>query len=443
MVTHSDAPMYNLRAVVQETGLKADTLRAWERRYGLPVPNRSKGGHRLYSRRDIEILKWLVNRVDEGLSISRAVEFWRKLESEGEDPIADSLPPHLGQVRTYVDSGSSLEELQEAWVEACLRFDERAAENAINQAFALFPVETVTHRILQKTLTEVGEKWFSGEVSIQQEHFTSQLTIRRLNTLIAATPAPNRLERVIVACPPSEQHTISLLLMTLGLRRAGFQVYYFGADTPVDQMDGAIEKIQPNLVISTAQQLSSAAGLYSMAHALKEQTIPFAYGGRIFNIAPDLKIRIPGHFLGEELPETFAQIEQIVGTSIIADDGVPVENQYSQAYEHLRNYIQRIADGVLNRIPSNGTAENGSRSFLDHLNRSLLSALKIGNLDLLDYELEWLDNLIENRPDSSLRLKHVLQEYISEAQENLGPNAQLITEWLQERINHTGQGSTS
>jgi hypothetical protein len=136
-----------------------------------------------------------------------------------------------------------------------------------------------------------------------------------------------------------------------------------------------------------------------MALALQEQTIPFAYGGRIFNIAPDLLPRIPGHFLGVELPETFAQIEQIVGTSIIADDGVPVENQYSQAYERLRNNIQRITNGILSRIPSNGAAENGSMSFLDHLNRSLLSALKIGNLDLLDYELEWLDNLIENRPE--------------------------------------------
>jgi DNA-binding transcriptional MerR regulator len=435
--------MYNLRAVVQETGLKADTLRAWERRYGLPVPNRSKGGHRLYSRRDIEILKWLVNRVDEGLSISRAVELWRKLESEGEDPIADSLPLHLGQVRTYVDSGSNLEELQGAWMGACLQFDERAAEIAINQAFALFPLETVTHLILQKTLAEVGEKWFSGEVSVQQEHFISQLTIRRLNTLIAAAPAPDRLERVIVACPPSEQHTIPLLMITLGLRRAGFQVYYFGANTPVDQLDGAVDKIQPNLVLSTAQQLSSASGLYSMALALQEQTIPFAYGGRIFNIAPNLLPRIPGHFLGMELPETFAQIEQIVGTSIIADDGVPVENQYSQAYERLRNNIQRITNGILSRIPSNGAAENGSMSFLDHLNRSLLSALKIGNLDLLDYELEWLDNLIENRPESSLRLKHILEEYISGAQENLGSDAQLITEWFQERISHTKQGSTS
>jgi DNA-binding transcriptional MerR regulator len=50
----NQTPTYNLKAVVQETGLKPDTLRAWERRYGQPQPQRTLGGHRLYSQQDIE-----------------------------------------------------------------------------------------------------------------------------------------------------------------------------------------------------------------------------------------------------------------------------------------------------------------------------------------------------------------------------------------------------
>ena len=53
-------PIYNLKAVIQETGLGPETLRAWERRYGLLKPQRSPGGHRLYSQYDIDMLKWLV-----------------------------------------------------------------------------------------------------------------------------------------------------------------------------------------------------------------------------------------------------------------------------------------------------------------------------------------------------------------------------------------------
>ena len=69
----SEAPAFNLKAVVRETGLKPDTIRAWERRYGVLSPGRSNGGYRLYSERDIATLRWLKNQVDAGVSISRAV----------------------------------------------------------------------------------------------------------------------------------------------------------------------------------------------------------------------------------------------------------------------------------------------------------------------------------------------------------------------------------
>ena len=58
----SKTPIYNLKVVLKETGLKPDVLRAWERRYGIPTPERSQGGHRLYSEFDIALLKWLVVR---------------------------------------------------------------------------------------------------------------------------------------------------------------------------------------------------------------------------------------------------------------------------------------------------------------------------------------------------------------------------------------------
>ena len=86
----STTPAFNLKVVLKETGLAADTLRAWERRYGLPVPQRSAGGHRLYSQRDIETIKWLMKRQEDGLSISRAVDLWNEQIASGTDPLAGS-----------------------------------------------------------------------------------------------------------------------------------------------------------------------------------------------------------------------------------------------------------------------------------------------------------------------------------------------------------------
>src|SRR5512134_3649739 len=88
----SITPAYNLKAVLKETGIAADTLRAWERRYGLPMPQRSAGGHRLYSQRDIETIKWLMKRQADGLSISRAVDLWNEQIGSGTDPLAGLGP---------------------------------------------------------------------------------------------------------------------------------------------------------------------------------------------------------------------------------------------------------------------------------------------------------------------------------------------------------------
>ena len=82
MPRRNEVPTFNMKVVVQETGLTPDTLRAWERRYGMPRPERTEGGHRLYSQYEIDMLKWLIVRQEEGLSISNAVDLWRRLEAE-------------------------------------------------------------------------------------------------------------------------------------------------------------------------------------------------------------------------------------------------------------------------------------------------------------------------------------------------------------------------
>src|SRR5512145_2746366 len=91
----STTPAFNLKVVLKETGIAADTLRAWERRYGLPMPQRSAAGHRLYSQRDIETIKWLLKRQAEGLSISRAVDLWNEQMASGSDPLAVPILPAL------------------------------------------------------------------------------------------------------------------------------------------------------------------------------------------------------------------------------------------------------------------------------------------------------------------------------------------------------------
>jgi DNA-binding transcriptional MerR regulator len=168
MATTNKTPIYNLKAVVRETGLKPDTLRAWERRYSVPTPQRTESGHRLYSQHDIDTLKWLLERQAEGMSISRAIELWRRLEMEGQDPADMVAAPGMHrQSEAHFSSLSGdhaplgengvLPQLREAWIGACLTFDETRAEQLLSQAFALFPPKPSVSTSSRRDSTRSGQ----------------------------------------------------------------------------------------------------------------------------------------------------------------------------------------------------------------------------------------------------------------------------------------------
>lgn len=81
------APTYSIGAVSEIVGVEASTLRMWERRYGVVTPQRSSGGQRLYTRRQVDLLRFVVARTREGM---RPVDAHRMLERHG---AAALVPP--------------------------------------------------------------------------------------------------------------------------------------------------------------------------------------------------------------------------------------------------------------------------------------------------------------------------------------------------------------
>jgi DNA-binding transcriptional MerR regulator len=69
---HRNLPVYTVSAVQRMLGIPAPTLRNWEERYGLVKPERSGGGHRLYTRSQVEQLRFVRERIDEGVQAAEA-----------------------------------------------------------------------------------------------------------------------------------------------------------------------------------------------------------------------------------------------------------------------------------------------------------------------------------------------------------------------------------
>src|SRR3954452_18350215 len=74
-VTHvaaAGAGPYRINVAAELCGIPAATLRAWERRYGVPVPRRTASAYRLYTREDVELLRRMRDLVEEGVSPAEA-----------------------------------------------------------------------------------------------------------------------------------------------------------------------------------------------------------------------------------------------------------------------------------------------------------------------------------------------------------------------------------
>ena len=409
MSSNNHIPTFNMKVVVHETGLKPDTLRAWERRYGMPNPKRTRGGHRLYSQYEIDMLNWLVARQGEGMSISHAVELWQQLQKEGKNPLLSLEQPPVEPTFSHID-GDRVDDLRLAWIEACLNFDEYQAQHLLARAFALFPLETVCYKVLQQGLTEIGEGWYEGKVSVQQEHFASALALRQLEALLAALPAATKNGRIIVACPPRELHTFSPLIISLMLRRQGWDVVYLGANVPLDRMEASVAQIKPLLVIMPAQTLTAAAHLLPIAQKLQEMEVPLAYGGTVFNRIPAVVEAMPGHFLGNALDQAPQIIETLLQTTPPIGKPKQASKAYAAAYEHFVEQRSAV-EAQLHQSPAlanmpTALLKNTNQELGDNIEAGLL----LGDLDMVRSNLEWVKGLLLN--DHQRLPETTLQAYL-------------------------------
>jgi hypothetical protein len=424
----SQTPAYNLKVVLKETGIAADTLRAWERRYGIPMPQRTPGGHRLYSQHDIHLIKWLMARQKEGLSISRAVDHWQELLASGTDPLAGEQGSKPMETSASPLATGSLEDSRLEWLYACQAYNEAGAEQALNQAFALYPVETVVTELIQAGLHEMGGMWQRGQASVQQEHFASALAGRRLEALIAAAPPPTRPEAILLACPAEEWHAFPLLLLSLLLKRRGWNTVYLGANVPLEEMEETIQTVRPALVIMAAQGLVSAAALRESAALVANHGTPVAFGGQAFNLNPELRELIPGEFMGETIQQASGRIEALLeGPRKRLDVPAPERTPLAQAYRLHRPRIEASmsagAEGADYSADESGLAGI-------QLGKVIGAALELGQVEYARAELDWVRSLLAGRGRPAESMSGYVSAYAQAVRITMGPIGSPIADWL-------------
>ncbi|MBP7694020.1 MAG: MerR family transcriptional regulator [Anaerolineales bacterium] len=308
-----DAPKYNIKAVCSETGIRPVTLRAWERRYKLLEPHRTRSNYRLYSERDVAVLRWLKGRVDSGLPISTAATELAELRRTGTWPeTAPALPPAGPAPSQALPPADYAMQLYTALV----AHSENTAAAVLAEAHAVYDIKTICLEVMAPCLVSIGDAWSQGRIRITTEHFASNFLRGRLMALFQAQPLPRSAARILVGCAPHELHDIASLILALLLRREGYRVEFLGQDVHAGDLVEYARFERPNLICLSAGSELAARELTVVFNGLANMRPrpKFGFGGRIFNQKPALREATPGVFLGETLGEALLNVRRTLNS---------------------------------------------------------------------------------------------------------------------------------
>lgn len=259
----------SIAVVSRRTGLSADTLRIWERRYGFPQPSRSASGTRMYSSGDVARLVLISRAVKSGYRPGEIVgESDQAIARLLDAPAREQAPPS-DQVRELVELVSSDEP-------ALLRA-------ALRRAAALLGARRFVVEIASPLAAHVGERWAAGALEIRQEHLFTERLRAELRNIASILEGGGPRGVALLATFQQERHSLGLEMAALYLATHGFEPIVLGADLPPEEIARAARALDATVVGVSISDASSPREAEKQLHVLQRslpQRIWVWVGGR-------------------------------------------------------------------------------------------------------------------------------------------------------------------
>lgn len=258
---------YKIKDLETLTGIKAHTLRMWEKRYGLLSPDRTETKIRTYSDEDLVKLLNVAILYDSGIKISKIAEC-----SESEI---------MKQVSLLYDEDHSLSAVVSLLVQSMIEIDAETFERVLDKSIQKEGLEAVYSNYLMSFLERIGVLWMVGTITPVQEHFVSNIIRQKIITETDRLPlVERRMCDAVLFTPEGEHHEISLLYYNYLLRKKNYKTLYLGANLPVADLRKTLASINPkNLVVSMVANLSEECYNDYLKHLIDEVGIPVFLGG--------------------------------------------------------------------------------------------------------------------------------------------------------------------
>lgn len=227
----STKAVYTIKDLEHLTGIKAHTIRIWEKRYNIIRPERTDTNIRTYCNRDLKRLLNIAILNKNGVKISKIAKLSAEELREEVKNSSESQTKNANQI--------------ESLILAMLEFDELRFEKLLNTYIIKFGFESTITDILTPFFTRIGVLWQIGTINPAQEHFVSNLIRQKLLVAIdGQVSKPNEnAQTFVLFLPEGELHELGLLFAYYLLKKAGHKIIYLGQSLPVGDLNEVYKTI--------------------------------------------------------------------------------------------------------------------------------------------------------------------------------------------------------
>lgn len=259
---------YSIKELEDLSGIKAHTIRIWEKRYGIVLPRRTATNIRLYSDADLKKIISISLLNNQGMKISH---------------IANLSPAELaGKMEAISETQAAPEVHIDRLVVAMVDLDEEQFESVINELIRRFGFEQTILEIIYPFLQKTGVLWLAGHITPIQEHFVSNLVRQKILVAIDKLPVARKsAPKIILFLPSGELHELGLLFSCYLVKKAGFRSYYMGQSVPIEDVQWFCRNQTPVAMVTS---ITSSPGPNSVQ--------PFVFA--LCQESPDIQVLVSG-----------------------------------------------------------------------------------------------------------------------------------------------------
>lgn len=278
---------FSISELERFSGVKAHTIRIWEKRYKALKPARSDGNTRVYDSSQLKRLLNISALLDSDYKISDLCAM--------PDQELKSLHGKMFEESTAISAEYFISQL----IASAVTFDEAQFIHVFSNCLLRYGLKQGYLQVLYPALTRIGLMWMNDSLATANEHFVSNMIRQKLSTAIdSLPPAKSGTECWVLFLPENEFHEIGLLMACYLIRLSGQKVIYLGANVPELAVKEAVTSIKPNNILMFYVHNDLPANINDYLDRLnKELSVKHIYVAAKQKMTYPLKKNTKVHFL--------------------------------------------------------------------------------------------------------------------------------------------------